>query len=315
MRRPTNGPPLPTTSPGVPCVLTSEDPLSASPCWSNMFLEGFRPTKKTWWLSPPFPPCTPFPHDRCIFFFLQLSCDVLPTQARLPKVRFLLAAVGNRPPKPTQGRVGTGAPLHPPKGPTRRPSPEGRGLNQVSVEENTPGARHTIAGRGAVGLDRRRAAMSGVYRLLQRERDNALLRDPLPSTSDRTGTHAEPTTATPTAAKTWGKDKCTAVREERSEVGAGRALFGGFVPSRQAPAASLYDFGTGDGSTVGGVSALGSIYGRGGAGRGGVGMGQGTMQTLDNARVRHLTQEATARAQRLGAEKRNSRVTKSKRKG
>lgn len=116
--------------------------------------------------------------------------------------------------------------------------------------------------------------------------------------------------------------------ERRSEVGAGRALFGGFVPSRQAPAASLYDFGSsstvegeghGAGSTGGdfaGVSSLASIYSQRGVVPGGAGSGGGsTLGTLNDARVRQYTQEATTRAQRLGAEKRNSRISKSKRQG
>ncbi|CBN74805.1 conserved unknown protein [Ectocarpus siliculosus] len=170
---------------------------------------------------------------------LRLSCEVLPTQARLPKVRFLLAGVGNHP------------------------------------------ASHSPA-----------AAPTG-------------------------------TTATTTSARG------TRLEHQRSEVGAGRALFGGFVPRRHAPAASLYDFGgkgQGAGSEQGGgetgrdggfagVSSLPSIYNQGG-GRGLVPAGGGgVLETLDDARVRQYTQEATTRAQRLGAEKRSSRITKSKRQG
>lgn len=103
--------------------------------------------------------------------------------------------------------------------------------------------------------------------------------------------------------------EAAASSDNRLEIGAGRALFGGFVPSRQAPAASLYDFGT-DSVGIGdsGVAALGSIYGSR-AGK------LGTLDTLDDARVRQYTQEATARAQRLGAEKRSTKITKSKRQG
>lgn len=105
----------------------------------------------------------------------------------------------------------------------------------------------------------------------------------------------------------------TSSQEERSEIGAGRALFGGFVPSRQAPAASLYDFGGGGGGDGDyGVSALGSIYGSGG---GKIASGGGTLENLGDAKVRQYTQEATARAQRLGAEKRSSRISRSKRQG
>lgn len=106
----------------------------------------------------------------------------------------------------------------------------------------------------------------------------------------------------------------------RSEIGAGRALFGGFVPLRNAPAASLYDFGTqgGQGSDRSGVASLGSIYGSG-VGRNydpAVGLGGGgSLATLDEARVRQYTQEATSRAQRLGAEKRSSKISRSKKQG
>lgn len=134
-----------------------------------------------------------------------------------------------------------------------------------------------------------------------------------------------------------GSSGANQAAQQRSEVGAGRALFGGFVPSRQAPAASLYDFGSGGGgggSAAGGigdhgtgatdgggfadVSNLKSIYSQGG-GRGvvpgGSGVGGSTLGTLDDARVRQYAQDATTRAQRLGAEKRNSRISKSKRQG
>ncbi|CAM9586580.1 unnamed protein product, partial [Ectocarpus sp. 8 AP-2014] len=51
--------------------------------------------------------------------------------------------------------------------------------------------------------------------------------------------------------------------QQRSEVGAGRALFGGFVPRRHAPAASLYDFG-GKGQGAGSEQAGGETGGDGG---------------------------------------------------
>lgn len=96
----------------------------------------------------------------------------------------------------------------------------------------------------------------------------------------------------------------------RSEVGAGRALFGGFVPSRQAPAASLYDFGNSGGDRPDGGTVMLS--------QGGIGKSPptpGTVDGLNEARVRQYTQEATARLQRLAAEKRNSRISRSKRQG
>ena len=85
------------------------------------------------------------------------------------------------------------------------------------------------------------------------------------------------------------------------------------MPSRRAPAASLYDFGTGSGGIGdGGISALGSIYGSGAAKLAG---GGGTLESLGDARVRQYTLEATTRAQRLGAEKRTTKIAKSKRQG
>lgn len=337
-----------------------------------------------------------------LFFFLsaQLSCDVLPTQARLPKVHFLLTGVGTHIAKtPSRQNNPTGSldsidSIDSLGGGARTQCGEGRQLYRTSEgNDEAPSVTHPrreydVTGRGDVGgAGGGRASRVGVgeggtgiggagggaragglYWVLQREFDKALLSDDL-TPSSCAAAEADPLVTSPTHLddtagvhrnrRTHGARECidddddavinssstpvqaspssssSATRRkgrkntsssssphvtERSQVGAGRALFGGFVPSRSAPAASLHDFGggsTGDATSGGsggdfGVSGLGSIYGSAAGGSVGVG---GTLEALDDARVRQYTLEATARAQRLGAEKRNSRISRSKRQG
>ncbi|CAM9697488.1 unnamed protein product [Pylaiella littoralis] len=285
---------------------------------------------------------------------LRLSCDVLPTQARLPKVRFLLAGVGNRPAS-RPGRT----PPPPTTVNSSRPVTEGVRieLDPASKKPGGSAARLGEAPRrvgGGVGR--------GLYWLLQGARDDAICTanvylaghggSGVPHGPAAVAAAAAPEglAAAELAAESFARRMAKKERkstkaglsptsptqeQQRSEVGAGRALFGGFVPSRQAPAPSLYDFGSsnskqeggrggGAGSTSGGgftdVSSLASIYSQagvvpGGAGGGAAGGAGGTLETLNDARVRQYTQEATTRAHRLGAEKRNSRISKSKRQG
>ncbi|CAM9652144.1 unnamed protein product [Ectocarpus fasciculatus] len=322
---------------------------------------------------------------------LRLSCEVLPTQARLPKVRFLLAGVGNHPASPSPAAAapaGTSATatraratrpehqVHP-----SRPVPGG----DVRIDPSGMrlGGGQGLGGAGGGGGDGAALLLSkesggssdgrpregggsgggggGLYWLLQGARDDAVVRGNFDepgggpageaSTTSTGATEPSPPASTAAAAEVAARRKEKKERnkrkssnsggstassacpnreqQQRSEVGAGRALFGGFVPRRHAPAASLYDFGGkgggagselgggetgGDGGGFAGVSSLPSIYSQGG-GRGVVPAGGGVLETLDDARVRQYTQEATARAQRLGAEKRSSRITKSKRQG
>lgn len=299
---------------------------------------------------------------------VQLSCEVLPTQARLPKVRFLLTGIGN---KPMSQRVSSS------KGATN--TPQGQQLSQGQtnkskgvVGNNDPNGNETSRQPvgGSLAVEASRARDRGLYGVLQSARNIALKAsvdatptvaavggeqrenpkyrssdgamhkgfvrsashvaqtaalDQNPGSGERTPRHDE-TTASATTTKTTTtaaddqkpsgrkqrnktSNPSSAAQQLRSEIGNGRALFGGFVPLRRAPAASLYDFG--------GLSSPDVGIGGGGTatGVGGTGSGATSVASLDEARIKKYAQEATARAHRLGAEKRNARISKSKRQG
>ena len=286
----------------------------------------------------------------------QLSCDVLPTQARLPKVRFLLVGVGRQAPNagktdrqhgkygtshPGAGRLSSGGGRQFSRVETRdSESHKRRGTNQLPTGEKKREYGFMEPPRGsetdeafAQPEQGERGDEGGLYWVLQGTLREAILTNPtltarahideqaiekdvqVGNTDRRVAETAAVSMSTTTSTSSCsgrGRRKVSRPASSgRSEVGAGRALFGGFVPSRQAPAASLYDFGDSGKGSEGGVATLGSIY-RSGAGKSPV---VGTLDTLDDAKVRQYTQEATARLQRLGAEKRNSRVSRSKRQG
>lgn len=249
---------------------------------------------------------------------------MLPTQARLPKVRFLLAGAGGRGKTKEQDDP-------------RLAKVAGSGLGGSSprLEKPPPG----FPGGAGEGVT---ARGEGIYGVLQGSLDQAIgealpcttwdentpgrppsdlleglqragPEDTLPSKDDRE--LSLPIDGSPAGGGNRrasgdvtrpGKDTAEV---SRKEIGAGRALYGGFVPLRHAPAASLYEGGEaeGDGSGVGG-NGLQSLYGAGPAKTSGGG-------SLDDARMRQYAHEATARAQRLSAEKRNARVTRAKRHG
>lgn len=273
-------------------------------------------------------------------------------------MRFLLAGVGNRPASREGRTPPTATATEPTTASRSRPVfPEGGGTKLDRSSKKSGGSVHL----GEAPLRAGEGVGRGLYWLLQGARDDAICTANV-YIGNQEGVSAPPS-ATPTTATATAPDELAAAElaaeiaarrkakkernknkaaghstappnkeQQRSEVGAGRALFGGFVPSRRAPKASLYDFGSsnnsaqegrhgGTGSTSKGgsltdVSSLASIYSQRGAVPGGAGGGGGgTLQTLDDARVRQYTQEATTRAHRLGAEKRNSRISKSKRQG
>lgn len=259
-------------------------------------------------------------------------------------MRFLLSGVGNHlsKRKPTKTRRTSEA------GASQVPSPQANEFHRTEggrdhrlpspsdqAEFDARGSRDAVLDRGGASGTRGGAEL---YRILQGTLDNALRTDPVSTRQDsdvdvvarsppisqapgprrhpdklgnRAGSRGAENEPVPEKQKRGKKKGSPAKAAERADIGAGRALFGGFVPSRKAPAASLYDFGDSSKKTDGGVSALGSIYGNGA----GKGVGGGTLETLDDAKVRQYTQEATVRAQRLGAEKRSSRISRSKRQG
>lgn len=266
-------------------------------------------------------------------------------------MRFLLADVGKRPSRSLAApRRGTHA-SRPALGTESRATSKGQELQARG--QGGENAKLPLVGTRRVDVDGVGASKddgTGLYWMIQGARDDAVVSDvpsvasEVPSTSPRCeartiitaaalatppSKHSASISASSAAVsktdqaqrkaknKTKKSPSSDVAAGQRTEIGAGRALFGGFVPARQAPAASLYDFATVAGDAHGDVSALGSIYGsKGGAHLGGGGPGGSTLESLDDARIiRQYTMDATTRAQRLGAEKRSSRVARSKRHG
>lgn len=269
----------------------------------------------------------------------QLSCDVRPTQARLPKVRFHLAGIGKQAASMGDDRrlgkkshrkaeqISSG----------KFPGEEtgdfwgNHGIDQPPVE-----SIKDLEGEGK-GSEMKgdKDHHASMYWMLQGALDDAIVTDPSPTLGALHGgyslqslahlddeaieiqtggrrcrQHPEVSVASLSMPGSDGRRRHNELGGVRSEVGAGRALFGGFVPSRQAPAASLYDFGNSGGDRPDGGTV--ARY------QGGIGKKDLTPKTvdgLDEARVRQYTQEATSRLQRIAAEKRNSRISRSKRQG
>lgn len=267
---------------------------------------------------------------------VQLSCEVLPTQARLPKVRFLLAGVGIRDVSTRQQQR-----MRQPAD-TVSVSGQPQGSGSISSGRRMGSELEKVRAMAGVPKGSEGTGSGGLYGLLQASLDQAIW-ESLPSPSR----HEERPEGVPGAPsgrvqhgfssggggherkekkeKKVGKGESSGRGDpQRSEIGAGRALFGGFVPLRHAPAASLFDsdsgVGAGEGSPQGGGYGGGyeSIYrtgdGRSSGSRYAAAAG-GTLASLDDAKIRQYAQEATARAQRLNAEKRNARVARSKRQG
>lgn len=297
-------------------------------------------------------PCLDFP---CLLSFCetpQLSCDVRPTQARLPKVRFHLAGVGKQAAGMGGRELGKSHPRAEQISSEKLPQFPGdetgnfwgsRSIDQPPVANNIRDFKDVGKGGDMKGAGERpdqHAGGKGLYWMLQGALDDAIVTDLSSTLGAVHGGHSmqamahlndqaieiqsggrrrrvDPDVSVASLSKPGsdGRIGRKGNRQEsgvRSEVGAGRALFGGFVPSRQAPAASLYDFGDSGGDRPDGRTVtLGSIY------QGGIGKSPtpGTIDGLNEARVRQYTQEATARLQRLAAEKRNSRISRSKRQG
>ncbi|CAM9108734.1 unnamed protein product [Discosporangium mesarthrocarpum] len=284
-------------------------------------------------------PCTPPPNP-------QMSCEVFPSQARLPKVRFILTGLGqsrrsqqqqasirgkehnnNRNLSPTAG-VTSASSAAPP-----RPSSDSDEaktcdenlymLLQDSLQEALKAAP-TQRIPGAESMQPSPAPTASI-------RNNQVIKKDLEVVSTN-GAELPPSDGKASTGRTTGKKKnrwhkskhmgsgCSTEAvacAERKEVGTGRLLYGGFVPPRDAPAVSLFDFG----EERGGVLGQGGAIQGGGQGHGYEGIREklvspnrlgGTLASLDEARVREYTQQAMYRSQRLGAEKRNARVAKAK---